>query len=258
MSAATQRDMLQQAIGLKGQVGHGRLSWLASMPTTIAGMNVALDGTRGYDGIAVHAYGDYQLNDTSDWPAILRLALDQNRAVWITEAGINDHATMQATKAKRILAWMAANQNPRLVGLVVFGVTGTPNQWPQYMIDGGAADVYGARDTAVLDSAPPADSSHPAQPPGPPPFPTQPSRSIDVPNRGTFTVSGPFLERFNAYGGVLNFGYPMDNVQVEDGRHVQYFQAARFEWWPENKSPWDVQRTLYGQAAYTDRYGSKD
>ena len=43
-----------------------------------------------------------------------------------------------------------------------------------------------------------------------------------------------FLEFFNTYGGISQFGYPVSEVEIRDGRKVQYFQKARFEWYPEN------------------------
>jgi hypothetical protein len=46
-----------------------------------------------------------------------------------------------------------------------------------------------------------------------------------------------FRSYWNDYGGLEIFGYPITNEIQEDGRTVQYFQRARFEWhpgvWPE-------------------------
>jgi hypothetical protein len=36
------------------------------------------------------------------------------------------------------------------------------------------------------------------------------------------------------------FGYPISEEFVVDGRTVQYFERARFEWHPENDAPWDI------------------
>ena len=43
-----------------------------------------------------------------------------------------------------------------------------------------------------------------------------------------------FLEFFEANGGINQFGYPISGFEDHDGRIVQYFQKARFEWHPEN------------------------
>jgi hypothetical protein len=42
-----------------------------------------------------------------------------------------------------------------------------------------------------------------------------------------------FLTFWREHGGVLIFGYPISEEIVEDGRIVQYFQQARFEYHPE-------------------------
>ena len=39
---------------------------------------------------------------------------------------------------------------------------------------------------------------------------------------------------------VAVFGYPLSEELVEDGRTVQYFERAVFEWWPEHRPPYDV------------------
>lgn len=54
-----------------------------------------------------------------------------------------------------------------------------------------------------------------------------------------FQSDGPrvcfdFLQFFEKYGGVAQFGVPLSSFEIHDGRIVQYFQRARFEWHPEN------------------------
>ena len=48
-----------------------------------------------------------------------------------------------------------------------------------------------------------------------------------------FEVCFEFLEFFDRYGGVTQFGYPISNLEVMDGIIVQHFQLARFEWHTE-------------------------
>lgn len=43
-----------------------------------------------------------------------------------------------------------------------------------------------------------------------------------------------FLDFFNQYGALEQFGYPLSDFEVHDGIIVQYFQKARMEWHPEN------------------------
>ena len=42
-----------------------------------------------------------------------------------------------------------------------------------------------------------------------------------------------FLDFFNNNGGIAQFGYPISDIEVQDGRFVQYFQRVCFEWHPE-------------------------
>ena len=51
------------------------------------------------------------------------------------------------------------------------------------------------------------------------------------------TVGGGFLAYWRRFGGLAIFGYPLTGELQENGRTVQYFERARFEWqpgaWPE-------------------------
>jgi hypothetical protein len=42
-----------------------------------------------------------------------------------------------------------------------------------------------------------------------------------------------FLDFFRANGGIAQFGYPISDLEFQQGRLVQYFQRACFEWHPE-------------------------
>ena len=44
-----------------------------------------------------------------------------------------------------------------------------------------------------------------------------------------------FLDFFNTNGGIAQFGYPISETEIQDGRMVQFFQRAGFEWHPELK-----------------------
>lgn len=50
-----------------------------------------------------------------------------------------------------------------------------------------------------------------------------------------FWVCHAFLDFYNKNGGAAQFGEPLSNAQLQDGRTVQYFTNARFEWHPEYK-----------------------
>lgn len=47
-----------------------------------------------------------------------------------------------------------------------------------------------------------------------------------------FKVCYDFLEFFNKYGGANQFGNPISTFEYRDGKIVQYFERARFEWQP--------------------------
>lgn len=63
--------------------------------------------------------------------------------------------------------------------------------------------------------------------------------SVTFPETG-YTVSGRFLEYWQAHGGLPVFGFPITNQSTENNRAVQYFERARFELHPENTPPYDV------------------
>jgi hypothetical protein len=48
------------------------------------------------------------------------------------------------------------------------------------------------------------------------------------------SVSYAFLEYLDSHGGVATLGYPITELQTEEGAVVQYFQKAKLTWHPEN------------------------
>ncbi len=63
-----------------------------------------------------------------------------------------------------------------------------------------------------------------------------------------------FLDFFNAYGGVAQFGTPLSNIEIQDDLYVQYFQRVRFEWHPELPAGHRVTLADLGKA-YADARG---
>ncbi|MBI5966131.1 MAG: hypothetical protein HY863_21835 [Chloroflexi bacterium] len=51
-----------------------------------------------------------------------------------------------------------------------------------------------------------------------------------------FAVCFAFLEFFDQYGGVTQFGYPISGFEYHENKLVQYFEKARLEW-----QPWKVE-----------------
>ncbi|HET6261851.1 MAG TPA: hypothetical protein VFG99_06385, partial [Chloroflexia bacterium] len=66
------------------------------------------------------------------------------------------------------------------------------------------------------------------------------------------SLSGKFLEQWNRYGGLAQFGFPLSEQFQEasptDGKTytVQYFERNRFELHPGNPAPYDVELGLLG------------
>lgn len=62
-----------------------------------------------------------------------------------------------------------------------------------------------------------------------------------------YHVCYDFLDFYLANGGAAQFGYPISNFELRNGRIVQNFQRARFEWHPEQPSGEKVQLTDLGK-----------
>lgn len=63
-------------------------------------------------------------------------------------------------------------------------------------------------------------------------------------------VSGPWLDFYQANGGLTIFGQPRSPIMVDpldDKQCVQYFQRAVLEWHPENPPAYRLQRRLLGE-----------
>ena len=68
-----------------------------------------------------------------------------------------------------------------------------------------------------------------------------------------FQVCYAFLDFFLANGGINQFGNPISNLESHDGRFVQYFQKARFEWHPQFPSGQRVQLTNLGSIYFNQQ-----
>jgi hypothetical protein len=55
-----------------------------------------------------------------------------------------------------------------------------------------------------------------------------------------YPVCYAFLSFFEENGGIAQFGYPISELVIHEGRLVQYFQRARFEWHPERPNGYKV------------------
>lgn len=90
---------------------------------------------------------------------------------------------------------------------------------------------------------------------------TQPFRPLpetDAPNCDYFAETGHrvcngFREYWEEYGGLPVFGFPLSEEFTENGRTVQYFERARFEFHPELGEGGAVQLGLLGSFLVQDR-----
>lgn len=62
----------------------------------------------------------------------------------------------------------------------------------------------------------------------------------------SYQVCYTFLDFFEENGGAALFGYPISNFEFHDGRIIQYFQRARFEWHPDDLHGESVQLANLG------------
>jgi hypothetical protein len=65
-----------------------------------------------------------------------------------------------------------------------------------------------------------------------------------------YQVCYSFLDFYLTYGGPSQFGYPISNFEIQDGRIVQSFQRARFEWHPEQSAGNKVVLTDLGRLQF--------
>ncbi len=81
-------------------------------------------------------------------------------------------------------------------------------------------------------------------------LPTDPAPRVNSPDAIYYAqtghnIFGGFRKFFETNGGIDIFGYPRTEELIEDGKTVQYFQRARFEYHPEYAgTPYEVQLTL--------------
>ena len=79
----------------------------------------------------------------------------------------------------------------------------------------------------LVTVAAPAASAYPVDPNWSPPT------TIYIPETG-HSIDGLFLDLWRSGGGALSYGNPITaEITGEKGQIVQYYQYARFEYWPE-------------------------
>ncbi|HEY4692477.1 MAG TPA: hypothetical protein VIH16_03515 [Bellilinea sp.] len=87
--------------------------------------------------------------------------------------------------------------------------------------------------------------------------------SSDGPTCRSFPATGKsvcyaFLQYYDANEGSVNFGDPISDLEIREGRYVQYFQKARMEWVPELEADSHVVLTDLGKRYFDFMVGDPD
>lgn len=87
--------------------------------------------------------------------------------------------------------------------------------------------------------------------------------SSDGPTCRKFDATGKsvcyaFLQYYDANDGPVNFGDPISELEIREGRYVQYFQRARMEWAPELDAESHVVLTDLGKRYFDIMVGDPD
>ena len=69
------------------------------------------------------------------------------------------------------------------------------------------------------------------------------------------SVCFAFLDFYEAHNGDFYFGDPISNLELVDGRYVQYFENSRFEWRPELSVGKRVALSNLGEQYFNTRLG---
>jgi len=87
--------------------------------------------------------------------------------------------------------------------------------------------------------------------------------SSDGPTCRNFPATGKsvcyaFLQYYDANDGSATFGDPISDLEIREGRYVQYFQKARMEWVPELEADSHVVLTDLGKRYFDFMVGDPD
>jgi len=84
------------------------------------------------------------------------------------------------------------------------------------------------------------------------PIPTNSSACRFFPATGK-NVCYAFLQFYDGNNGNVYFGNPISDIEIRDGRYVQYFERARLEWQPDNPTDQHVALTDLGTIEFYAR-----
>jgi hypothetical protein len=78
-------------------------------------------------------------------------------------------------------------------------------------------------------------------------IPWSPPQTVYIPETG-HSIDGVFLDFWRANGGYWSYGNPVSTEFPEGGHVVQYFEYARFEYWPDDPDGNVVHLGMLGEA----------
>jgi hypothetical protein len=248
------------------------LDWLSRVyESTHIQDYVASNGRHPWDGVSVHPYfldADGVVEHMFEFRS-LQEQFGDDSGVWITEVGLpaqppswSMHGIMDPTPSEIEQAEFLEEVYTRLqaetpfVSRVFwfkyedFGV-GTYSNWGLIRLRdsnfryGPNAKPWPRKHAYSVYQSLARPENNPTQPrPAPP---DEGPRVRYFPETGQ-TLRDPFLRYWEQYGGLAMFGYPRTTVFEVQGRMVQYFERARFEYWPEHVgTQWEVQLGLLGR-----------
>ncbi|CCF85407.1 hypothetical protein [Nitrolancea hollandica] len=193
------------------------MRWIVSLPTIVAYNQYLLNDGQieaAYDGLALHRYGSFSLDEQNDIGRAYDWVLANTRKpIWVTEVGIHSGELSKVERAERIVDW-ASRLPAKVQAVIVFAVTDTFDQrWPTYVVDLEFAKAFAQAQT--------------------------PKGCRYFPETRFYLCHG-FRTYWEKHGGLAMFGYPITPEYSENGYVVQWFERQRFEYHPENKPPYDI------------------
>jgi hypothetical protein len=177
----------------------------------------------------------------------------------------SDYIFREGPRGDRLL--VAAHWNGAEWSAQAINVVGT-DRWAEVRAATIAGDDLWTAGYPFLryTAGPCPERTSPAPTPTPASIP-DPGQPEQLPGTGSrlfretgMTVTGVFLDYWQAHGGLAQQGYPVSETLVEisptDGKAytVQYFERAVFEYHPENLPPYDVLLSQLGTFEYKKRY----
>jgi hypothetical protein len=251
--------------------GHQDIDWLNAVYASPAVTGyVAQHGRHPWDGISIHPYflTPPEIVEHMHLLRGLQVSYGDQTGIWVTEIGFRgdppawtDFGIMDPTASEIEQAeflydiyTMLRDQTPFVTRVFWFKYEdfghGTYHNWGLVRLRdanfeyGPSATPWPRKHAYEVYQQLARPERHPRARVDPPP--DIGSRVRYFPETG-HELRDPFLRYWEQNGGLEMFGFPRTRVFFVQGRAVQYFERARFEYWPEHVgTQWEVQLGLLG------------